>query len=93
VLPSMFKCGYRSAFTAVLCLISTAASSVTIDFNGLPGNPGSPFTSYTQAGFTVTPLSGSWLVGQNFGNPPPFIFFEHPAVAGTTLKARKTPYS
>src|ERR1700731_3913664 len=62
----------------------TAASAITIDFSGLPGNNGSPFTSYTESGFAVDATSENWLVGQSFGNPPPFIDFNHPAVAGTT---------
>jgi hypothetical protein len=89
MLASMFKGGCRYAFAALAgsCLIATISRATTIDFNGLPGADGSPFTGYTQAGFAVAPLSSNWLVGQNFGNPPPFIFFEHPAVANTTTTA------
>ena len=68
------------------CFISAAVEAATIDFNGLSGNQNcgngfsgcAPFTSYTQSGFTVAPLSGSWLVGDSFGHPPPFIVFTNP---------------
>ena len=89
MLASVCKSGYPSPFAALVggCLISMAAWATTIDFNGLPGNQGWPFTSYTEAGFTVAPLSGSWLVGENYGHPPPFIFFKHPAAEGATTTA------
>jgi hypothetical protein len=85
VLISVCKSGYRFRFAALAggCLVSTTAWAITIDFNGLPGGEASPFTSYTEAGFTVAPLSRSWLIGQNYGHPPPFIFFKHPAVEGS----------
>lgn len=51
------------------------ASNITIDFNGLPGADGSPFTSYMEFGFTVTALTKDRVVGQNYGNPAPFIYF------------------
>ena len=90
MLASAFK--GRSRFAALTggVLISTTAWATTIDFGGLPGSQDSPFTSYTESGFTVAPLSGSWLVGQNFGHPPPFVFFKHPAVGGTTTEAAIT---
>jgi hypothetical protein len=90
VLASAFK--GRSRFAALTggVLISTTAWATTIDFSGLPGSQDSPFTSYTESGFTVAPLSGSWLVGQNFGHPSPFVFFKHPAVGGTTTEAAIT---
>jgi hypothetical protein len=89
MLASMFESGGRSSFAALAgsCLISTISWATTIDFNGLPGSQGSPFVGYTEAGFTVAPLSGNWLVGQTFGHPPPYIFFQHPAVGGTTTTA------
>src|SRR5438874_3488702 len=73
------KSGHGFTFAAIVggCLISTTAWATTIHFDGLPGDR-SPFTSYTEAGFTVDPVSGSWLVGQNYGHPPPFIYFYNP---------------
>jgi hypothetical protein len=79
VVASAFK--GRSGFAALAggVLISTTAWATNIDFSGLPGRQNSPFTSYTESGFTVAPLSGSWLIGQNIGHPRPFILFGHPA--------------
>lgn len=51
------------------------ASNITIDFNKISGTDGSSFTSYMEFGFTVTALTNDWVVGQNYGNPPPFIYF------------------
>lgn len=51
------------------------ASNITIDFNGLFGADGSPFTNYTEFGSLVSAVSNNWLVGQNYGNPAPFIYF------------------
>lgn len=59
------------------------AADLTIDFNGIAGSNGSPFTSYTQSGFTVSPSSGSWLEDSNFGNPAPYIYFIAPG--GSTM--------
>lgn len=59
-----------------LALARTAsASTVTIDFDGLSGGDGSPFTSYMEYGFTVTAITNNWLVAQDGGNPGPFIYF------------------
>jgi hypothetical protein len=82
----------RSGFAALAgsVLISTTALATNIDFSGIPGSQDSPFTSYTESGFTVAPLSGSWLIGQNIGHPRPFILFGHPAIGGTTTKAAIT---
>lgn len=77
----------KGAVLAVLagaCLLGTGARAATIDFTGLGGSNGSPFTGYVEHGFTVSPVSGDWLVGQNYGDPAPFIYFLHPAVSGTT---------
>jgi hypothetical protein len=78
--------GYVLAIGIVLVsAMSNAAfaDSLTIDFNGLPGADGSPFTNYTEFGFTVSAASGNWLVGKNYGDPPPFIWFNAPA--GSTI--------
>ena len=65
-----------------------ADSLTTIDFNGIPGNDGSAFTSYSESGFTVSSIAGSWLVVQSFGNPAPFIeFTAQPASTITSVIA------
>lgn len=68
----------------------------TVGFNGLSGlpcsgpprSPTSPscaVRSYTEAGFTVTAISGDWSVRSDYGHPAPFIEFYVPCVqqAGT----------
>jgi hypothetical protein len=55
--------------------MSTVVGATTIDFTGL--SPNAPFTSYTEAGFTVSVLSAHWLV-DSYGNPGPSIIFENP---------------
>jgi hypothetical protein len=55
-------------------LLSAPASGTTITFSGLSGANEAPFTTYTESGFTVTPLTGTWFQGQIFGNPVPSIF-------------------
>src|SRR4029453_16703839 len=65
----------RTFITFVIALlISTApASAATITFSGLL-TP-SAFTTYTEAGFTVSATSGSWEAITSFGTPAPFIEF------------------
>jgi len=62
------------------------ADSITIDFNGLSGSNGSAFTNYTESGFTVSSVSGSWLVGQNYGDPPPFLYAEGTSTATIAVR-------
>jgi hypothetical protein len=45
-----------------------------IGFNGLNGGNGSPFVTYTEGLFTVTPSDSDWSQGFFFGNPVPAIF-------------------
>ena len=62
------------ASSLMLLLVSAApASAATITFNNLTtaGN----FGSYAEAGFSVTPTSGSWITSTTFGHPAPFIEF------------------
>ena len=63
-----------------------APTTVTITFSGLTGGPGGgvgpAVTAYTESGFTVTAMSGSWTVDA-YGNPGPSIIFWAPA--GTTV--------
>jgi hypothetical protein len=49
-------------------------SAATIDFVGLPGNNGDPFSTFSEAGFTVNSKVGSWHVAELFGNPIPDIY-------------------
>jgi hypothetical protein len=56
------------------------AKAIVVDFNGLGGANGSPFGHYREHGFHVlASKAGSWLVGQNYGDPAPFIYFISPA--------------
>jgi hypothetical protein len=71
---------FKVVLAVVILLVSVLshvalASNITIDFNGLSGANGSPFTNYTEYGFMVSAVSNNWLVGQNYGNPAPFIYF------------------
>jgi hypothetical protein len=72
----------RSFAIAILLMASkntdALASTITIDFNGLPGGSQSDnvsFASYTESGFTVSSTSGSWKAITTFGDPAPFIQF------------------
>jgi hypothetical protein len=60
------------------------ADMVTIDFTGIPGSSGSPFTIYAEHGFVVSSASGNWVVNQGYGHPLPFIEFSAPAASTTT---------
>ena len=62
----------------LVCLLASLAqaSDVTIDFTGISGSEGSQFASYMEDGFTVSDVTGNWLVSQTiYGNPPPGIYF------------------
>lgn len=56
---------------------SVPGTALTIGFDGLTGN-GSPFTSVSQSGFTVSPTLGSWVIRTDYGRPAPFIQFFAP---------------
>lgn len=60
----------------VLAVVSApvAAMATTINFNTLGGSNGTPFTSYTEGGFTVTNTAGQFLDGHAFGDPAPSIY-------------------
>jgi len=76
----------RILLAALVCGLSgTPALATTIDFNGLGGASGSAFTGYSEAGYLVTPQTSNWLVGQGFGDPPPYIYFNTPG--GPTTSA------
>jgi hypothetical protein len=70
---------------AVSGLSGPPALATTIDFNGLVGANGSAFTGYSEAGYLVTPQTTNWLVGQGYGDPPPYIYFNTPG--GPTTSA------
>ena len=63
-----------------------STSPVTITFDGLSNN-GSPFKSYSQGGFTVSPTSGSWTALTTYGNPLPSIIFNRSAAQPTITAA------
>ena len=51
----------------------------TVQFTDL-GPDRSPVTSYSEAGFTITPTLANWIVFSNTGNPAPSLVFEAPGV-------------
>jgi hypothetical protein len=53
------------------CFIPNAVEATAINFDGLTAGP---FTSYTEYGFTVSPVSGNWSES-DYGNPGPSIGF------------------
>ena len=53
---------------------SLLAQTVTIDFNGSPAN----LTSYSEYGYNVHALSGSWFGGGSYGNPAPSAYVADP---------------
>lgn len=61
---------------------------VVITFDGLSGSPNlSPFSPYSESGFTVSPASGSWLILTTYGNPAPSIIFQRSAAEPTITAA------
>jgi hypothetical protein len=61
--------------TLLLLIAPSASQAVTIAFSGLVGANGDPMPNpYVESGFSVTPLSGTWLEAHQFGNPIPSIF-------------------
>ena len=50
-----------------------AAPLINLGFDGLALGP---FAGYTQSGFDVDPLSGTWLTRTSYGEPAPFVYFE-----------------
>lgn len=68
----MNKCLF--AVAAVLFAAGLTAHASTIDFNGLSGANFTPFTTYSEDGFTVTNSAGQYLVGTVYGDPVPSLF-------------------
>jgi hypothetical protein len=80
-----------AAETTGLDATDAGTVTVTIDFDGLPGVQGSPFTRYKEFGFRVAaPASSEWQAGQNYGNPAPYIYFVSPAGTETSGAIRVT---
>ena len=65
-----------TAALSVLVLAATPAAATTINFDTLAGSNGTPFTSYSQGGYTVAATSGDVSVATNYGNPAPNLFFD-----------------
>jgi hypothetical protein len=65
-------------------LASAAASATTITF-GLAGPDGTPLTTYTEGGFTVTTAFGQFFQGLLSGNPPPSVFLTSDFGAGVNV--------
>jgi hypothetical protein len=82
---------------ASAALFASGASATTITFSGLVGSNGSPFSTYTESGFTVTPTVGSWFQGHGFGNPSPSILagglFGGPAVNNISVTDGGKPFT
>ena len=61
------------------------------------GADSTPFTSYTDAGFTVAAVSGAWAVRTTYGHPAPYIGFTAPpgtAIGGEVrISAAGLPFS
>jgi hypothetical protein len=63
---------------AIALLTSVApARATTIAFSDLLN--AAAFTTYSESGFTVSAISGSWESNVDFGNPAPFIWFNREA--------------
>jgi hypothetical protein len=60
-------------------------ANAAISFSGLAVNVGSPFTTYTESGFTVSTTAGGWTAS-GYGNPGPSVIFS--AAAGATVTGR-----
>ena len=71
--------GVATSFQAVAHVLAPPpAGTITITFAGLSGLPMfSPFSTYSESGFTVSPASGCWKV-DGYGNPGPSIVFQAP---------------
>lgn len=53
-------------------LVTQSASAGAITFQQVPNGP---LSTYTEAGFTASILSGSWVPRLDYGNPAPFLQF------------------
>ncbi len=58
-----------------MTLSTSVARADVITFSGLSGGNNTPFTTYTEGSFTVTPTFGSWFQDDTlYGNPAPSIY-------------------
>jgi hypothetical protein len=60
---------------AVLVAAPMAAHAATVTFDGLGGDNGDAYSTYSENGFTVTKTAGDAFVGKLYGNPIPDVFF------------------
>ena len=84
----MKKLARAVVLTLGLLTSSMTASADVVTFNGLVGPDLSPFTTYAEAGFTLTPLDGSVLQDLSVGNPAPsvrIIRMDSPDAGGLTI--------
>lgn len=67
----------------LLVVVSTGrvAQGYNIGFNTLGGVNFDPFVGHSEGGFTVSPITGTWLKGHSFGDPVPSIFGETAALS------------
>jgi hypothetical protein len=62
-----------------------------VSFDGLRTNTnGSAFGTYTEAGFTVSPTVGDWIVITTYGRPAPFVEFFTPFGPNTSSEISVT---
>ena len=70
-------------------IVDTASTTTTLSFDGA-GADSTPFTSYTDNGFTVAAVSGAWTVSTTYGKPAPYIRLTTPSVLVTDGEVRIT---
>lgn len=56
-----------------------------VSFTGLAGTNATPFTSHTELGYLVAPLSGPWTVLATYGRPSPSITLVNPDAASDLI--------
>jgi hypothetical protein len=77
----------RSTLLSALLILSAGSAPATaavIGFSNLTTS--GPFTSTSEAGFSVTAVSGNWVVSTGFGHPAPFVEFINPVQGPTTAE-------
>jgi Carboxypeptidase regulatory-like domain len=62
--------------------ITSATGVATVSFSGVTVN-GAPVSTYSEAGFTASAMSGDWGVRADYGSPAPFLQFW--AAGGSTV--------
>lgn len=66
-----------------------AAARTTLSFVGLSGT-GTPFSTYSESGFRIAPLTPIWTVSTTYGNPAPFILFRRSTDAAVSASIEVT---